>query len=75
MATVLLLKQPEDPGESKDRRTLRKATYCGECVSVDQLDATTPGFVAQLKGWLTRKWYRYATVFIDHYSDFDYVHP
>ena len=42
---------------------------------VDQLDAMTPGFVAQLKGWLTRKRYRYATVFVDHHSNFDYIHP
>ena len=47
------------------RRSIMEATYCGECVSVDHL-ATTPGFVAQLKGWLTRKKYHYSTVFVDH---------
>ena len=52
-----------------------EATYCGECAPVDQQDATTPGFIAQLKGWLTRKRYRYAMVFVDHHSDFDYIHP
>ena len=55
--------------------TIIEATYCGECVSVDQLDATTPGFIAQLKGILTKKRYRYATVFVDHFSNIDYVVP
>ena len=57
------------------KNTIKAATYIGECASVDQLDATTPGFVAQLKGWLTRKRTRYATVFVDYHSDFDYIHP
>jgi len=58
-----------------EQSTINQATYCGECVSVDQLDATTPGFIAQLKGILTRKRYRYATIFVDHFSDIDYVVP
>ena len=56
----------------KDSR-LRKATSPGECVSVDQMESTTPGLVAQLKGSPTNKRYRHATVFVDHYSRFTFV--
>jgi hypothetical protein len=61
--------------KGKQSSTIKEATYCGECVSVDQLDATTPGFIAQLKGILTRRRYRYATIFVDHFSRVDYVVP
>ena len=40
----------------------------GDCVSVDQLESTTPGFIAQLKGFLTSQRYSCATVFTDHHS-------
>ena len=43
-------------------------TKPGDCVSVDQLESTTPGFIAQLKGFLTFQRYTCATVFTDHYS-------
>ena len=46
----------------------------GQCVSVDQLESATPGFVAQTKGKLTKARYRVATVFVDHASRFGYVH-
>ena len=51
-----------------------KATKSGQCVSVDQMESTEDGFVAQLKGKLTRRRYKYATIFVDHYSDLSYVH-
>jgi hypothetical protein len=41
---------------------------------VDQLESTTPGLIAQLKGIPTTKWYRAMTVFVDHYSHLSYVH-
>ena len=46
----------------------------GDCVSVDQIESSLPGFMAQLKGRLTKKRYNYATVFVDHYSRLKYVH-
>jgi hypothetical protein len=36
--------------------------------------SSTPGLIAQMAGFLTRKRYKYAMVFVDHYSDFSYVH-
>ena len=49
-------------------KTSREATEPGQIVSVDQLESPTPGFIAQLKGTLTKQCYKYATVFIDQYS-------
>ncbi|KAI2513038.1 hypothetical protein MHU86_1329 [Fragilaria crotonensis] len=53
---------------------LRTAREPGQCISVDQLESTTPGLIAQIKGWLTKKRYRVATVFVDHFSGLSYIH-
>jgi hypothetical protein len=50
------------------------ATKAGQCVSVDQLVSTQVGFIAQLKGTLTKKRYTAAIVFVDHFSWLKYVH-
>ena len=55
-------------------RRVIPTTKPGQCVSVDQMESTTLGFVAQLKGRLTKRRYRVATVFVDHFSDLSYVH-
>eukprot|EP00956_Cyclotella_meneghiniana_P034451 scaffold105063_cov38-Cyclotella_meneghiniana.AAC.1 len=61
--------------KSKDNNQVHEATYYpGECVSVDQLQSTQPGFFAQLKGKLTTRRYNSATVFVDHYSRLRYIH-
>ena len=51
-----------------------QVTQPGDCISVDQLESTVPGLVAQLKGIPTKTHYRAATIFIDHYSKLSYVH-
>jgi hypothetical protein len=43
-------------------------------VIVDQLILTQAGFIAQLKGSLTKKHYTMGTVFIDHHSKLKYIH-
>jgi hypothetical protein len=54
----------------------KKATYPGQCVAVDQLESSTAGFIGQLRGAiLTNRRYRYATVFVDLYSDYTFVYP
>jgi hypothetical protein len=55
-------------------RNIKAVTSPGECVSVDQLESRAVGFVAQLKGRLTKGRYRVATIFVDHYSRLGYVH-
>jgi hypothetical protein len=60
--------------KAKNRRTLQKVSAPGDCVSVDQIESRAVGFVAQLKGILTRGRYTVVTVFVDHYSRLGYVH-
>ena len=60
--------------KSKDGNKIHQATYPGECISVDQLQSTQPGFFAQLKGRLTTRKYNSATVFVDHYSRLRFIH-
>ena len=55
-------------------RTVFKATKLGQCVSVDQMISTQVGFYAQLKGSLTKQRYRGATIFVDHFSGYKYMH-
>jgi Reverse transcriptase (RNA-dependent DNA polymerase) len=49
-------------------------TSPGEVVSVDQMESSTLGLVAQLKGIPTRERYKIATVYVDHASDYTFVH-
>ena len=49
-------------------------TTPGQCVSVDQLESTTPGLIAQLRGRPTIARYTVATVFVDQFSGLSYVH-
>jgi len=53
---------------------LKKASYAGQCLTVDQSESPAPGLVAQLKGIPTKKQYTCATVFVDLYLDFSFVH-
>ena len=57
-----------------NKTSLHTATSPGQCVSIDQVESTTPGLIAQLKGKPTRQRYRYATIFVDHYSRFTFVY-
>ena len=49
-------------------------TEPGQCISVDQLESPSPGLIAQLKGIPTMQRYNAATIFVDHYSRYTYVH-
>ena len=56
------------------KRKLSPVTGSGACVSVDQLESPTPGFIGQIKGILTIKRYRAATVFVDHFSQLTFCY-
>ena len=67
-------KQTKRPWRTKGPQGhIRTTTQPGQVVSVDQLESTTPGFVAQLKGLLTTQRYHYATIFVDQYSKLSFV--
>ena len=57
-----------------DKSNAKVATRPGQVVSVDQLESNTPGVIAQLKGKLTQQRYHYATVFVDQFSGYTFVH-
>jgi hypothetical protein len=69
-----MTKLPWHGKESALSHKIFVATKPGEIVSVDQMESTEVGFFAQMKESLTKKWYRYYTVFVDHFSRLHFVH-
>ena len=70
-----MIMQQKDYGEEKTLTYDPKVmTEPGEMVSVDQLVSSTPGFTAQMTGRLTKKRYKYATVFVNQASKLCYVY-
>ena len=61
------------PNQTKNRDESRRATRPGEIISVDQLESPTGGFIAQIAGFLTKKRYKYATVYVDQFSNRTFV--
>mmetsp|Transcript_26540 Transcript_26540/g.37655 ORF Transcript_26540/g.37655 Transcript_26540/m.37655 type:complete len:1449 (-) Transcript_26540:1524-5870(-) len=61
-------------GKQKKSHAIRKATAPGQVVGVDQLVSPVPGLIGVMTGFQTTKRYRYATVFVDHYSGLGYVY-
>jgi hypothetical protein len=58
-----------------NQRSIPPVTQPGDCVSVDQLESKTPGFVGQLKSpILTKNRYKIATIFVDHFSRLSFVY-
>jgi transposase InsO family protein len=53
---------------------IKEATKPGEVVSVDQLESSTPGFIGQMTGKLTRQRIVASKIFVDHASDFKYIY-
>ena len=53
---------------------IKPTTIPGAVVSIDQLESPVPGFVPIAKGQPTVRRYRGASVFVDHTSDFTYIH-
>jgi hypothetical protein len=69
-----MTKLPWRGKESAVSHIIFVATKPGEIVSVNQMELTEVGFFSQLKGSLTKKRYRYCTVFVDHFSRLHFVH-
>ena len=53
---------------------LAAATQPSQVITVDKMESSTLGFIAQLKGNLTTKRYQYTTTFVDHYSKFGFIY-
>jgi hypothetical protein len=70
----VMTKLPWQGKETKADHEVFVATKPGECVLVGQMTSTEVGFYAQLKGKLTKKRYKCASVFVDHFSRLQFVH-
>ena len=69
-----MAKNPWRVKGATNRGIIHTTTRLDECVSVDQLESTTPGFVSQLKGKMTKDRYKCDTIFLDYYYSLSYVH-
>lgn len=58
----------------QNKKDIRHGLTPDAVVSIDQLISPTPGFVPIHRDLPTTKRYVGATIFVDHYSDFTYVH-
>ena len=58
----------------KNRKQFRTATAPNQVVCVDQLVIPTPGFIPTHQGKPMTHRYVGATIFVDHFSDFTYIH-
>jgi hypothetical protein len=68
-------KQPWRTKAPVNQQNVPAVTQAGDCISVDQLESKTPGFVGQMKApILTKHRYTVATVFVDQYSRLSYVY-
>jgi hypothetical protein len=50
------------------------ATSPGAVVAIDQMISSTPGLIAQISGFITKKRYKVTTVFVDHFSGLSFVY-
>ena len=72
-------KQHRTPWRTKGFRNIKKikeATAPGQVVSVDHMQTarSTPGFIPRARGPPRKDKYEGAVIFVDHFSDFTYVH-
>ena len=51
----------------------RPVTKPGDVVSVDQLESTAPGLIPQMRGFITKRRFHFATVFVDQFSGLSFV--
>ena len=75
---VNLAKLTDVPGGLKERRVAQFANQSkklpGDGVSVDQIVSAQPVLIPQMSGFLTSKRIWGCTTFVDHVSDYVYVH-
>ncbi len=69
-----MTKVPWRGKEHNSEHTVFVATKPGECISIDHLISTEPGFFGHAKETLTKTRYKNTTVFVDHYSRLIFVY-
>ena len=69
-----MTKRPWRTKSANNQGSIREDSSPGESVLFDQMESSTPIFISQLKGKLTKQSYRVATIFLYRHSDLTYVH-
>jgi hypothetical protein len=66
-SSCLYAKMSKKPWWQKLSSSIKKVRQLqpGKIISVDQMVLPTAGFIAQMTGMLTTKWYKYATIYVD----------
>ena len=76
-AACMYAKSTRKPWCGRSRKSPHKplqVAHPGQMVSMEQLVSPTPGLGAHMNGILSIKIYKYATVFVDHFSIYSYMH-
>ena len=76
-ATCIYAKSTRKPCRGRSIKAPHKrlqVTHPGQIVSMEQQVSPTPGLGAHMNGILATKIYKYATVFVDHFSIYSYMH-
>jgi hypothetical protein len=60
--------------DKPSKRSKPKEEFPGSTVSIDHMLSSTPGLIGQMKGFLTRRRYIGACVFVDHFSNLSFVY-
>jgi GAG-pre-integrase domain len=53
---------------------IQPTTKPGQCVSINQMESSSPGIIAQLKGIPTIKRYKHVIIFVDHYTRYTFCY-
>ena len=69
-----MTKLPWHTKANKNGGKIKAVTTPGRCVSFNQLEYIAPGFISQLKLYLTNQSYNAATIFVDHLIRLIFVH-
>lgn len=77
--SCMMGKQTKRPWRGKGKRNLRHIrketeTFAGANTSTDQMISPFGGLIPQIKGKLMRAKFYAATIFVDHFTDYTYVH-
>jgi hypothetical protein len=76
-AACMIGKATRRPWRTKatpNKMSIPVVNHPGDCVSVDQLQSTTPGLLGQMRGFLTKRRLHFATIFVDHKTSLSFVH-
>jgi hypothetical protein len=76
-AACMFGKATRRPWRSKgpiNQQSTPSATRPGAVVAINQMISATPGLIGPMRGIITHQRYKVATVFVDHFSGFSYVH-